>query len=227
MDPTKILTDVIALSHKLCVYPIRGSLAYATKDNFLGRIVDGYSEDATDVCLLSRQAAYALCHVQNDLNKQQLGLYIYDAYRPLRAVKDFAKWFTEPPANKFELEKKKMHYPNLNKTDLGPMGYTPSHVSKHNFGTAVDLTLISLENFLPLNMGACFDFFDEISHHSASNTQIGEEAFNNRAILLRAMQAHGFVPYPKEYWHYDYQIREVTTPMDLQIVSELKNLNAL
>lgn len=227
-NPTDILIDVIALSQKLCVYPIRGNLAYATSENFLGRVVDGYNKDAADICLLSKQAAYALCNVQSDLNsQQQLGLYIYDAYRPLRSVRDFARWFSEPIASAYEVERKQIHYPKIEKKDLVTLGYTPDKISKHNYGTAVDLTLINLINFAPINMGACFDYFDEISHHSTSSSLIGDEAFNNRNKLAKIMQQHGFSPYIKEFWHYDFQIRETDEPMDIQIEKSLKYLNII
>lgn len=85
-----VLRDVITLSKKHCLSPIQGRLAYAGYENFIGRVIDGYSEDADDVCLLTKEAASALCDVQRELNQSGLGLYIFDAYRPLRAVKDFA-----------------------------------------------------------------------------------------------------------------------------------------
>ena len=92
------LVDVVSLSKQKCQHPIIGKLAYATDENFIGRVINGYSPDATDVCLLTPKAAHALCQAQNELNeKHQLGLLIYDAYRPHRAVKDFAQWIQQPP----------------------------------------------------------------------------------------------------------------------------------
>ena len=77
VDCEQVLTDVIAMSKKLCTFPIHGKLAYASRENFLGRIVDGYFANADDVCLLTKETAHALCQVQNDLNQQQLGLFIF------------------------------------------------------------------------------------------------------------------------------------------------------
>jgi D-alanyl-D-alanine dipeptidase len=88
-------------------------LAYVGPENFVGRIIDGYSENADDVCLLSTQAASALCDVQNELNQSHLGLYIFDAYRPLRAVKDFARWYHAPVENEYERVRQQVHYPHL------------------------------------------------------------------------------------------------------------------
>lgn len=65
-----ILVDVIALSQQHCAHPIRGNLAYASKENFVGRVVDGYCTDANEICLLARRAAHALCNVQRELNQK-------------------------------------------------------------------------------------------------------------------------------------------------------------
>ena len=86
---------------------------------------------------MEKEAAFALCKVQDYLNKHcKVGLYIYDAYRPLRAVKNFAKWFHQPCITKIEKDRKKIHYPNLEKTDLVRLGYAPDTISRHNFGHA-------------------------------------------------------------------------------------------
>lgn len=220
-----VLTDVIALSKKHCRYPIQGQLAYAGCENFVGRVIDGYSADAVDVCLLSKKAAFALCDVQQALNKDGLGLYIFDAYRPLRSVKDFAKWYHLPVLNEYERVRQKIHYPQLKKNDLVAKGYVSDTTSRHNFGNAVDLTLIQLSDLSLLDMGACFDYFDELSHETATIEQIGADAYQNRQTLTHAMQQSGFILYPYEYWHFDYQEIEVSEPMDICIDASLKGLN--
>lgn len=224
--PENILVDVIQLSKKRCPTPIQGSLAYALKENFLGRPVDGYSPNAAEVCLVSRKAAEQLCAVQNELHKQGLGLFVFDAYRPLRAVKDFSQWFHEPPASEYEKERKKLHYPNLEKTDLAPLGYAPNKVSRHCFGNSIDLALIDLSSGQLLDMGTLFDCFDATSHHPAASPEIiGNEAYQNRELLAQVMKKFGFVPYPLEYWHFDYQERELDEPGDIEITLSLSGLN--
>ena len=220
-----ILVDVVALSQKSCSFPIQGKLAYAGNENFIGRVIDGYSADAADVCLLSRRAAQALCDVQSELNQTGLGLYIFDAYRPLRAVKDFAKWYIAPVSSMFEHQRQKIHYPHLQKTDLVAKGYAPDTTSRHNFGHSVDLSLIRLSDVTLLDMGTCFDYFDELSHDTATPEQIGQSAYDNRAKLTLTMTAHGFIPYPFEYWHFDYHLVEVEEPLDICIDMSLKGLN--
>ena len=71
------LINVIKLSTQLCKSPIQCKLAYATKENFLGRSVKGYHAEISDFCLLTSKAANALCEVQNFLNQKNLGLFIF------------------------------------------------------------------------------------------------------------------------------------------------------
>jgi D-alanyl-D-alanine dipeptidase len=226
IKPEEVLIDVIALSEKLCSHPIQGVLAYATTDNFLGRVVDGYSPQATHVCLLTRKAAHQLCLVQNTLNKQGLGLFIFDAFRPLKAVRDFASWYHQPVANAPEAYRKQLHYPHLEKTDLYRLGYAPKEVSRHCFGHAVDLSLIDLSNNQLCNMGTIFDYFDHTSHHpSTPSAIIGKEAYHNRQLLMQVMEEFGFIPYPLEYWHFDYKELELDIPADIAITPHLSRLN--
>lgn len=226
LKPEDVLVDVIALSEKRCSSPIRGALAYATRENFLGRVVDGYSPSASHVCLLSRKAAEHLCSVQNALNAQGLGLFIYDAYRPLRAVRDFSAWVHETPGSAQEQERKALHYPHLEKTELAPSGYIPDAVSRHCFGHSVDVSLIDSKTNQLLDMGTIFDYFDSSSHHPDTPPErIGDAAFRNRQLLAQAMLQGGFIAYPLEYWHFDFRERELTEPADLEITLSLAGMN--
>ncbi len=222
----EILVDVTALSKRLCEWPIITNLAYATHENFVGKIIDGYNKEAFDICLMTKLPALALCEIQNYLLKKNLSLYIYDSYRPLRSVKYFAKWFVSPVIDNFELERKKIHYPNIHKNELAKLGYVLGDTSRHNFGYAVDLGLISTHTNKLLPMGACFDYFDQLSHTNVTTVQIGEEAYNHREFLSSAMQKYGFIPYEKEFWHFDFHQKEVEYPIDLEITKKLKNINA-
>ena len=68
-------------------------LRYAGSDNFVGTPIDGY--EAARV-VLSAQAADALRLVQADLEPFGLGLKVFDAYRPTRAVAHFVRWSSMP-----------------------------------------------------------------------------------------------------------------------------------
>lgn len=137
--------DVIGLSKLHCNKPILGDLKYATHENFVGRPIAGYHPSAHDICLLAPQAAQMLCQTQNYLlNEFGYGLIIFDAYRPLRAVTDFAEWFKKAPETSYELTRKEIHYPCYEKKQLPVLGYVAEKVSRHCFGRAVDLTLVDM-----------------------------------------------------------------------------------
>ncbi len=225
MQAKEILVDTIALSEQLCSTPIQCKLAYACHENFMGRVVDGYFADALDVALYNREAAHALCEVQNKLTAKSLGLYIFDTYRPHRAVKDFERWIQQPATSTIELERKAIHYPHLDKHSLADIGYIAIDTSRHSLGYAIDLTLVDLNTHELLDMGACFDYFDVLSHDNVTVEQVGQAAFSNRQILKAAMHQQGFQIEPLEYWHFDYHKHEASEPMDIIITAELKGLN--
>lgn len=226
VSPKDVLVDVIALSRRYCTQPIQGCLAYATRENFVGRVIAGYHPEASDVCLVTSTVAKQLCLLQNELVHQGLSLFIFDAYRPLRAVRDWSNWYRQPAENEYEKERKKVHYPHLEKEDLIRLGYAPDTVSRHCFGHVVDVTLVNLQDGKLLNMGTDFDYFDSSSHLDAGIEIIGEEAVRNREFLVKIMQRFGFMPYEYEWWHFDYQKEEVNEPMDLEITPDLKGLGS-
>ena len=90
-----------------------------------------------------------------------LRLFLWDAYRPQRAVDRFLAWCAAPEDGRT----KQRHYPNIAKGDIVPLGYVAAR-SGHSRGSAVDLTLARPDGSL-LEMGGCFDLMDAISHHGA------------------------------------------------------------
>lgn len=221
------LIDVLELSKFYCEYPMQAELAYAGVDNLVGRPIAGYHPEARDVCLLTLRAAKALCLAQNHfMAKHQVSIFIYDAYRPRRAVNDFLTWSTMPPANTFELEQKEKYYPTLEKKNLFSAGYL-SEDSGHCYGNTVDFVLIDSRTQQELPMGAMFDFMDDISHWTATIEQIGVEAYRHREILMNTMVTFGFEPYVNEFWHFSHggvAGREFKEPLDIEITPELRGL---
>lgn len=171
---------------------IRVEARYFSSDNFVGRRIDGYQRNAA---FLSRQAAEALLRVHADLQSQGLGLKIFDAYRPQRAVDHFARWAADPD----DTLMKARYYPDVPKHRLFELGYIAAR-SGHTRGSTVDLTVIDLASGQELDMGSAWDFFGEISHHDSP--LVSRQATANRELLRAAMIRHGFRPYAKEWWHY-------------------------
>jgi D-alanyl-D-alanine dipeptidase len=175
---------------------IRTELSYRLTDNFVGATVDGY---AGARAILTQQAAQALGLAQADLRAQGLGLLIFDAYRPQRAVNHFARWAKDLS----DTAMKQRYYPEVEKTELFSQGYIAAR-SGHSRGSTVDLTLVSLSPpFQQLDMGTVFDFFSPSSWLDATGLTATQE--QNRALLQRTMKKYGFTPYSKEWWHFTLQ----------------------
>jgi len=195
---------------------IEQDMRYASTNNFTGVKVEGY--DAPE-CVLVRQAAEALKAVQADVRARGFTLKVYDCYRPARAVAALVEWAKKPD----DPEAKVIYHPNLPKSALFP-DYIATR-SGHSRGATMDLTLMPLgatintqastENGRPrpctapqatqapdgsIAMGTSFDCFDLKSHTIVPG--LTEEERNNRALLVGAMQAHGFKNYPMEWWHF-------------------------
>lgn len=164
---------------------------YATSDNFTGAPVDGYF---TNRVVGTRALAEALNKAMALARAQGCTLLVWDAYRPARAVRRFLQWAGEPE----DFRTRDAHYPNLQKTDIVPLGYVATE-SSHSRGSAVDLTLADARTHNPVGMGGGFDLMDEASHHSARQP---EEVRENRARLKAIMVQCGFAPYENEWWHY-------------------------
>ena len=116
-------------------------LRYATTHNFVGERIDGYHNPR---CIISRQAALALKAVQEELRPSGLGLKVYDAYRPQRAVDHFVRWAGNPDDTRMKAE----FYPRVAKQELFKEDYIAAR-SGHSRGSTVDLTLVSLGGSLP------------------------------------------------------------------------------
>ena len=170
-------------------------LRYHASDNFLGRPVDGYSSSR---CILTREAASALKGVQMDLKRFGLGIKIFDAYRPQRAVDHFVRW----AGNIWDTQMKWKYYPNVDKKDLFKKGYIATK-SSHSRGSTVDLTLVAKGVnglVVELDMGSGFDFFGPVSW--PSDMTVGPAQRAHRMLLQTLMVQHGFVPYDREWWHF-------------------------
>jgi D-alanyl-D-alanine dipeptidase len=126
---------------------------------------------------LERSAAERLAKVQKRLQSQDLGLKVFDAYRPLSVQKKLWQILPDP-----------RYVAN------------PVKGSRHNRGSAVDVTLVDKDgNELP--MPTEFDEFSEKAHHDYADLPI--DVLRNRQCLKDAMLAAGFQPLSTEWWHYD------------------------
>jgi len=167
-------------------------LRYAGNNNFVGKPIDGYESKR---CVISADAGYALKRAQAELRLFGLGLKMFDAYRPQRAVDHFVRWGEDTSDTKMKVQ----YYPTVKKADLFTTGYVGKK-SAHTRGSTVDLTLIDISSGNELDMGSPYDFFDEHSHVLYNNISAQQKA--NRMLLSRVMIECGFNPYDKEWWHF-------------------------
>ena len=171
---------------------IRWDAKYATGDNFTGGPVPGYESDRI---VGTRALCAALAEAQEKVAPLGLGLLVWDAYRPQRAVDHFLRWSALPEDGRT----KARHYPNIHRSEMVAEGYVAPR-SGHTRGSTVDLTLCDLATGEPAAMGGGHDLMDPVSHHGATGIQPAEAA--NRRLLLTAMEGCGFRRYDAEWWHY-------------------------
>jgi D-alanyl-D-alanine dipeptidase len=170
---------------------IKQDIRYFGNNNFVGRPITGYKKP---VCILTNEAANALAKVQAVLNKQNLGLLVYDCYRPQMAVDDFVQW-----SQNSDEKTKSLFYPHIDKKELFQLGYIARR-SGHTRGSTMDLTIVDLATNKVLDMGTSFDFLDPLSH--PDNRDITPEQFKNRMLLRTLMLKFGFMPLSTEWWHF-------------------------
>lgn len=192
---------------------IQTSMRYATKENFVGAVVDGYKVSRI---IMTKQAAQALCLVQKELLQEGYSLVVYDAYRPQKAVDHFIRWSN----NLQDISTKNRYYPNIAKDSVFDLGYVAKR-SGHSRGSTIDLSIIQVDKKLKkpilqvrtinghqipffddgtVDMGSSFDLLDEASHHDSPKMT---DAYNSQRHYLREkMLKHGFKMYSQEWWHY-------------------------
>ena len=152
-------------------------IRYARTDNFVGKVV--YAEARA---FMQRPAADALVRVHRQLKRRNLGLVIFDGYRPWSVTKLF--WEVTP-------EDKRKFVAN------------PKTGSRHNRGCAVDLSMFDLKTGKLVEMPSDFDDFTD----RASPKYVGGTAAQrkNRDLLRKLMEDEGFTVNDNEWWHFDYK----------------------
>ncbi|HEX9079353.1 MAG TPA: M15 family metallopeptidase [Desulfuromonadaceae bacterium] len=180
---------------------IRTDLRYATTHNFVGDRIEGYRQPR---CILTRKAALALRDVQDELRPFGLGLKVFDAYRPQRAVDHFVRW----AHNLTDTRMKAEFYPGVEKAHLFRDDYIAAR-SGHSRGSTVDVTIVSLRGGTELDMGTGFDFFGPESWPACP--AMTAQARANRLLLQGVMKRHGFRPYAREWWHFTLETEPFPT----------------
>jgi D-alanyl-D-alanine dipeptidase len=178
------LVDILSIDPSLIV-----DLKYSSRDNFLSEDVYGDLE----TCYLQREVAHMLKEAHNTLKREypRYRFIIYDGARPWSIQKKMWK---------------------MVKNRLRRYVANPSVGSNHNFGAAVDLSIVEInairrEHRL-LDMGTAYDCFGPLSQPRYEKRflragLLSAEQIKNRRILRDAMMSAGFKMINVEWWHFN------------------------
>lgn len=150
-------------------------IRYATKNNFAKQAV--YKQARAFARL---PVANALKKVQAELKKSDLGLKIFDGYRPYSVTVKF-----------FDIASDKNFVAN------------PKDGSRHNRGCAMDLTIVNLKTGKDLNMPTPYDSFAAAA--SPDYKDLPADVIKNRDLLITLMERNGFRVLDNEWWHFDFK----------------------
>lgn len=161
-------------------------LRYATINNF----TKGVLYDSLKTAYLHPLAAKKLIKAHAILKEQypNYRFLIFDVARPLSVQR---KMFDVVKGTPYQA-----YVANPNRTGL------------HNYGMAVDLSIIDIETGKELPMGTAFDFFGSLAGINQEDTflnngKLTKEEYDNRRILRNAMTKAGFLTIRGEWWHFN------------------------
>ncbi|WP_207640793.1 M15 family metallopeptidase [Clostridium algidicarnis] len=170
IDYTKDLSGLVPIN--ISEYDFVLDLRYATDNNFTGKkVYDAY------VSVLQKDTLNKLISANEDFKALGYRIKIWDAYRPGQVQEYF--W-------SIVQDRRYIASPYYNG-------------SRHNRGTAVDLTLVDSKG-KELEMPTGFDEFNTTAYRNAVMTN---SAKKNVDLLTEVMVKNGFSPIETEWWHFD------------------------
>jgi D-alanyl-D-alanine dipeptidase len=156
---------------------IKLDIRYASSNNFMGTPL--YTSARA---FMQRPVAEALKKIHLSLKTHGYGILIHDAYRPWYVTKMF--WDATPGPSKIFVA-------------------NPEKGSRHNRGSAIDLTLYDLASGRPVPMVGGYDEFSQRSYPDyPGGTSLQRW---HRELLRHAMEAEGFTVNVNEWWHFDHK----------------------
>lgn len=175
------LVDIQTKSKSIDVH-----LVYATPFNFMGRQL---YKNLTHAFMLP-QTAEMLLKAEKKLKKLRpdLSFRIYDAGRPISIQYDM--------------------WDMVKGTDKEDFVANPTKgQGMHNYGIALDLTLIDCTGY-PIPMGSEYDYFGDeartnIESELLAKGRITQRELENRLLLRKVMTECGFFVYEAEWWHFN------------------------
>lgn len=172
---------------------IQIDLKYASNDNFMKQRL---YFNLTKV-YLQKEVAERLAKCQEYLKKlhPDYSLLVYDGVRPVSVQQRMWNALDTIPVS-----------------ERGKFVSNPKNHSVHNYGAAVDLTIVDGNN-QPLDMGAGYDDIRKIAYpsmeaHFLSTGELTQQQVNNRKLLRKVMRNQGFINIPSEWWHFNAYSRD-------------------
>ena len=177
------LVDIQKVNPKLLI-----DLKYATNDNFMKMQL----YDTLACIYLQQDVALRLSKCQDLLDSIKPGyrLLVFDGVRPVQVQREMWNALDTVP-----------------KYARGKYVSNPALGSLHNFGAAVDLTIVdSMGN--AIDMGANYDDFRDVAFPKyearfLKSGELTEQQVNNRKLLRRIMRSQWFYNIPSEWWHFN------------------------
>lgn len=169
-------------------------LKYRGSDNFTGSPM--YPPDFNSVFLQAEAADMLIAaHAELKRIRPDLRFLVYDAVRPFSAQQKM-----------WQLVKG---------TEMQRYVAVPARhsASLHNYGSAVDLTLVDSLGFI-LDMGTDFDHLGPLAeprYHQKflASGELTQEQVDNRMLLKRVMRSAGFQAILREWWHFNAKPKSV------------------
>lgn len=164
---------------------IQVQLKYSDSTNFMG--VDVYGD--LNRCYLQKDAAIKLASASKILKNHDktLSLLVVDGLRPRSVQRKMWNIVKNTPMQRYIAN--------------------PHFGSMHNYGCAVDVTIVdSVGN--RLDMGTPMDHFGDLSQPALNAKFLKEnkltlQQVENRELLRQVMTSAGFHPIAIEWWHFD------------------------
>ena len=194
------LVDIQVVNPRIAV-----DLKYATSDNFMGMVL----YDTLKVAYLNKEVAERLSKCQDYLDSIHPGykLLVYDGVRPWQVQKEMWDALDSIPVLR-----------------RGKYVSNPARGSVHNYGAAVDVTVVDSLGQI-LDMGSGYDDFCRISYPSLEwqflkSGELSKKQIDNRKLLRKVMKSQRFRNVPSEWWHFNAYSRVTTSQKYQRLLNE-------
>jgi zinc D-Ala-D-Ala dipeptidase len=183
-DPPEGMVDLATIPY------VRMDIRFHSDRNATGAPIPGYGAPGA---WLNEDAATALAEVAEVLADENVGLLIYEGFRPYRATLARVAWARR-----------------ASRPDLITTGRIARR-SAHNRGDTVALTLVHLDSGVPFDMGTDYD---ELIPRSTAKNAVWP-ILDNRMMLRAYMRLYGFQGSKHSWWEYTYDKGEPSNPNDI------------